>query len=176
MDSPPVTTLQMPRRTEPLTIVRDHQAGVWRYLRYLGCDAAQAEDLTQETFLSVLRQPFEDRGPARTGAYLRSVARNLFLKAMRRRAIEPATIDPSDLDATWDQLCGADGGDSYLDALRECLDVLDGRGREALRLRYEEARPRAEMAAALGLSSDGVKTMLRRVRELLKNCVERRIG
>lgn len=159
-----------------MSIVRTHQAGIWRYLRYLGCDSAQAEDLTQETFLAVLRKPFEDRGATRTGAYLRSIARHLFLKSVRRRAIEPALVDPSDLDTTWERFCAEDGGESYLNALRECVDVLDGRGREALRLRYEEDSSRDHMANALGLSNDGVKSLLRRVRELLKDCVERRIG
>jgi len=27
-------------------IIETHQAGVWRYLRFLGCDEAQADDLT----------------------------------------------------------------------------------------------------------------------------------
>ena len=41
-------------------LVREHQAGVWRYLRVLGCPATEAEDLTQETFLAVLTRPFHD--------------------------------------------------------------------------------------------------------------------
>ncbi|HRJ79073.1 MAG TPA: sigma-70 family RNA polymerase sigma factor, partial [Planctomycetota bacterium] len=61
-----------------------HQAGVWRYLRYLGCDRAQADDLTQETFLQVLRHGFEQRGERETAAYLRKVARNCFLMSVRR--------------------------------------------------------------------------------------------
>ena len=36
-------------------LVREHQAELWRYLRYLGSDAARAEDLVQETFLRVWR-------------------------------------------------------------------------------------------------------------------------
>ena len=37
-------------------LIREHQAGVWRYLRVLGCSRELAEDLTQETFLAVLEQ------------------------------------------------------------------------------------------------------------------------
>ena len=31
------------------SLVREHQADVWRYLRYLGAAADDADDLTQET-------------------------------------------------------------------------------------------------------------------------------
>ncbi len=37
-------------------LVRTHQVGVWRYVRFLGAEAAEADDLTQETFLA-LRAP-----------------------------------------------------------------------------------------------------------------------
>ena len=49
-------------------MIRQHQAGVWRYLRVLGCDSAGADDLTQETFLAVLQKPFQDYNPAATAA------------------------------------------------------------------------------------------------------------
>lgn len=55
---------------DPERLIEAHQAGIWRYLRALGCDASQAEDLTQETFLAVLQKPFQDYNPAATAAYL----------------------------------------------------------------------------------------------------------
>ena len=58
----------MPEATgiDPVVLIQTYQAGIWRYLRALGCDSAQAEDITQETFLSVLQKPFQDLGPAAT--------------------------------------------------------------------------------------------------------------
>ena len=44
-------------------LARRHQAGVWRYLRLLGCAPDLADDLVQETFLQVLRRPFVDALP-----------------------------------------------------------------------------------------------------------------
>src|SRR5262245_43445502 len=57
-------------------LMEAHQAGVWRFLRVLGADVALADDLTQETFLSVYRAGFEDRGEKSTRAYLRTVAKH----------------------------------------------------------------------------------------------------
>ena len=39
-------------------------------------------------------------------------------------------------------------------------------------MRYWSKKSRAEMAEALQLSEDGVKSMLRRIRTALKKCVE----
>src|SRR5690242_14704515 len=58
-----------------------HRLGIWRYLRFLGCDDAAADDLTQETFLAVARGASGNGEPVRDlPAYLRGIARNLFLK------------------------------------------------------------------------------------------------
>ncbi len=65
-------------------LIACHQAGVWRYLRALGCDACSADDLTQETFLEVLKRPFEQYNQQATAAYLRRVAHNLFITLRRR--------------------------------------------------------------------------------------------
>ena len=48
---------------DPAQLIEKYQVGVWRYLRALGCEPALADDLTQETFLSVLQHPFTDFGP-----------------------------------------------------------------------------------------------------------------
>jgi RNA polymerase sigma-70 factor (ECF subfamily) len=69
---------------DPARLVERHQSGVWRYLRALGCDPVLAEDLTQDTFLAVLRQPFEEYSEAATAAYLRRTARNLYVNSHRR--------------------------------------------------------------------------------------------
>ena len=74
-------------------MVREHHADVWRYLRYLGAGAADADDLTQETFLAVARSRFEERSPAQTAGYLRTVARNQLLMARRRQGREVHTVE-----------------------------------------------------------------------------------
>ncbi len=157
-------------------LIRLHQAGVWRYLRMLGCDAATADDLTQETFLAVLRQPFEDRGTGPAAAYLRTVARNLLRKDRRRRAMA-SLDDPAAANALDDHFAArcADGGDRYVDALRECLSGLDGRARRALDLQVTDGAGREAIGAALGIGADGVKSLLRRTRDALRDCVERRL-
>ncbi|MBL9077727.1 MAG: RNA polymerase sigma factor [Planctomycetes bacterium] len=155
-------------------LVQQHQAEVWRYLRFLGASAELADDLTQEAFLQLLRAPFEERTPAATAAWLRTVARNAYVKAFRRPPFELAELD--EIEAVWTGFAGADAGQQALDRLRLCLERLDGRARDAVRLCYEERRSRREIGDRLGIGDDGVKSLLRRTRAVLRACVERAEG
>jgi RNA polymerase sigma-70 factor (ECF subfamily) len=171
-----MATATMTQAMDVAELVQLYQAGVWRYLRFLGCEPSLADDLTQETFLTIHRSPFEQRSPQATGCYLRTVARNLFMAALRRSRREPAVEDLDRADEVWRRFAADDGGESYLEALRECVNALDGRARQAIELRYQDDRSRAEIAAKLDLGEEGVKALLRRTREVLRRCIEKRLG
>jgi RNA polymerase sigma-70 factor (ECF subfamily) len=156
-------------------LVRAHQAYLWRYLRFLGCAANEADDLTQETFLAVLGRPLHCFGPSGARAYLRRVARNGFLELRQRQAREPAS-NSSVHEQAFDWFCGSDDGERMLAALRHCTDTLRAPAREALTLRYVERLDRQRIAARLGLSIDGVKSLLQRSLARLRVCIQRRLG
>jgi RNA polymerase sigma-70 factor (ECF subfamily) len=157
------------------SLISSHQAGVWRYLRVLGCSAAEADDLTQETFLAVWQRPFQQYSSAATAAYLRTVARNLFLTLRRRGSQQVLLADLEQLEGTWNRWGADDGGQQLLTALEECLQTVAERARRALDLRYRDGCSRAEIAAAVGLSEDGAKNMLQRAKQHLRQCLERRM-
>lgn len=152
-------------------LVRQHQDEVWRYLRYLGATAELADDLTQETFLQWLRAPFEDRGDAARSGWLRTVARNLYVRSFRRPPLPLTELD--EVEAAWQRFARGDAGGESLERLRHCLERLDGRARAVVRLHYEERRSRREIGDRLGIGDDGVKSLLRRIRALLRDCIER---
>jgi RNA polymerase sigma-70 factor (ECF subfamily) len=166
-----VTIVRTIAEVDLVRLVQRHQAEVWRYLRFLGASAELADDLVQEAFLQLLRAPFEQRSPAATAGWLRTVARNLFIKAFRKPPFELAELDA--IEAAWTGFARDDAGQESLARLRACLDRLDGRAREAVRLCYEERRSRREIGTRLGLGDDGVKSLLQRTRAALRACVER---
>lgn len=166
----------MEEPTDLASLVQQHQAGVWRYVRFLGADPAEADDLTQETFFALARAPFVQRDERQTAGYLRVVARNQLLALRRRQNREVSTVELEAADTVWAAAAGADGNlNSYLDALRGCLDELEGRPRKAVDLHYREHASRKAIASELGMEADGVKTLLRRTREILRECVERKV-
>lgn len=160
---------------DPAALIRTYQAGIWRYLRALGCDAAQAEDLTQETFLSVLQKPFQDMGPLATSAYLRKVAYNLFISHQRRAGKVTPVENVEELDRTWTSWAGNDDGETLLDALRECLKGISERARLALEMRFREESSREAIAATLEITEHGAKNLMQRAKQQLRACVESKL-
>lgn len=158
-----------------MDLIQAHQAALWRYLRFLGCDAGQADDIVQDTFLAVWEKPFEDRGFAAARGYLRKAARNKFLMAVRARRARPLFEDLDAADSIWAAHEQRDEGDSYRAALAECLRTLSERARRALDLFYAERTGRAGIANALGMTADGVKTLMRRARATLRTCIRVRV-
>ena len=165
----------MPTGLDLVSLIRNHQAGVWRYLRMLGCDAASADELTQETFLAVLQQPFADYHPSATAGYLRTVARNLFITMQRRLTRTVPLVDVDAVDADWERWGANDNGEAMLVALDECLKTLTDKSREAIKLRFREDQSRAAIAAALGMSEDGAKNLLQRAKQQLRECIGRKL-
>jgi RNA polymerase sigma-70 factor (ECF subfamily) len=157
-------------------LVREHQAEVWRYLRYIGARADDADDLTQETFLSVARSPFGVRSPRETAAYLRTAARNQLLMLRRKQGRQISTVTLTTADEVWAEATGEGRFDEFLDALAKCCEGLAGRSREVVDLFYRNAESREAIAERFEMSADGVKTLLRRTRASLRECVERRMN
>jgi len=162
-------------------LIRTHQAELYRYARYLGAAPAAAEELVQETFLTALKvtMPQETAHLPVRSAWLRGVLRNLFLRLCRRDRRNPVRTS-SELveraEAVWKDefLRGGDGFD-YLEALRKCLADQPERHRAALEMQYRDRRSRAQIGEALKLTEDGVKSLLRRIRAALADCVRRRL-
>ena len=89
---------------DAVELVNRHQRSVWRYLRMLGCDDATADDLTQETFLRVLRRSdFVQHNDSATAGYLRRTAYNLLVSRHRKLGRVQTIAEPELLDETWDR-------------------------------------------------------------------------
>ena len=91
------------------------------------------------------------------------------------RAVNHRAFERFDVDAIFAPHAG-DGGHRYADALRACVAGLDNRARRALELRYRDEATRTDMAADLGMSEEGVKSLLARIRDRLRDCIERRLA
>ena len=160
---------------DPATLIEAHQAGVWRYLRSLGCERELANDITQETFLAVLEKPFDDYDPRATASYLRTVARNLFISAMRKAGRMVVVEDIDAVETTWNRWMGQDNGEELLDQLKNCLSQLTERARWALEMRFRDRLPRIEIAENLGITEHGAKNLMQRAKKQLRACIETKI-
>ena len=162
-------------------LVRAHGAEVYRYIKYLGAQHAVAEDIAQETFVAAFKSkdPPPMQEVSRCRAWLRGIARNLFLTRCRKDRANPVIANDEILataEARWNGMTREPARiDNSLAALDECLESLPDRSRQILRMRYEQNLPRQEMAKALSMQTEGVKTALRRLREVLAECITSRL-
>ena len=161
-----------PRADFDASLDRQHQA-LWRYLRVLGADPAAADDLVQEAFLVALSRPgFDASVPGAVFTFLRTTARHLWLRSQKRRNTER---EIEEADAVWQRCCGDGEGDAYVEALRQCCERLPAKSRALLLATYGDGQGRAAAAASFGLSPDGVKSALRRLRTFLHDCIRHRL-
>jgi RNA polymerase sigma-70 factor (ECF subfamily) len=173
-----MTVATADRKVEIADLVSEHQADVWRYLRFLGCDPSEAEDLAQEVFLEVIRRPFEHRSRQQSAAYLRRVARSRLLMLRRSQGRNPVQASLEKSESIWAATTEEDGSlEPYLDALRRCLEMaINDRQRRAVNMLYRHGESREQIAEALELTIEGVKTLLRRARGALRDCVKGKLA
>lgn len=157
-----------PHRAEAM--IRRHWPAIRRFARVLGADAATADDLAQDVFVVALRKGVEDLGDDAALAFLRTTTRNL-LRNQRRRH-RPVLMER--MERVWETRERT--ADLREAALRSCMEQLAPRSQQAIRLAYGERRSRDSIAATLGIRQGGVKSLMRRARAVLKECVERSLA
>ena len=133
--------------------------------------ARQAEDVTQECFLSVLRRPEAFRAErASLRTYLCAIARHLALKQLRKRGEETTVDEPLD-DAPADERrrtrCVVLQQETA-EAVRQAVAALPPLQREAVVLFEYQEMSLADIAAVCEIDVGTVKSRLHRARERLR--------
>jgi RNA polymerase sigma-70 factor (ECF subfamily) len=153
--------------------IRQHQARAWRYVRLRGCPADLADDLVQEALMAALQKGIGREPPERAQAWLCSALDKLWLMHLRSEGRRIRRHERVLAARALEQCALQDDGNAWLQALRGCLVQLDGRARRLLDLHYGEGASRESIAGTFGIRVSGVKTFLRRIRGILRECVLR---
>jgi len=138
------------------------------YLRRLGADAQQAEELTQEVMLTVWRRAAQyDPRRATPGTWIFRIARNRRIDVLRREKRPP---EAEEAEAGGEEEAAELPGEALeaesealllKERLRAAIARLPPEQAEILRLYYLEEKPQGEIADALGLPLGTVKSRLR---------------
>ncbi|MCA9319719.1 MAG: RNA polymerase sigma factor [Planctomycetes bacterium] len=153
--------------------VREHEAELLAYLRFLGCTVDEAEDLAQEALLIALRHPDRIAGKS-VGAFLARSAGLIRLERLRVTARRDEILRGEAASRWWDRRTGVECFADYREALAACLAGLGKDDRRVLDLHYRDGRPGSEIAETLGLGVANVHARLSRLRARLRICIERR--
>lgn len=159
-------------------LVRLHHGGVRAYLAVRLSNIHDAEDLAQEAFV-IAFQRIREFDPARPfGPWLRGIALNLYRNHRRKFRADPVggSAELQDLvDAVLERRNPGGREAARLSALRDCLDQLDGPARTLLTARYGEGVSVRDLAGRSGRGYSALTMQLHRLRELLSECIERRM-
>jgi len=150
--------------------VTRHQDAVFRYLRAMAGEEADAEDAMQASFLAAWHAAEGFRGEGMARGWLLTIARHTLGRQRRRRSAEPAGFIPLDTlgcAAGWGDPAAAmaeedpSGGRALLEG---AMARLSAEEREVIVLRDLEGFSGEEAAALTGLTVPALKTRLHRAR------------
>jgi RNA polymerase sigma-70 factor (ECF subfamily) len=161
------------------------EPSVYKFGMKLCRDDESAREVLQETLLAAVRHLPSFRGDASLSTWLYTVARSVCIKHRRRSKFAPAALEP--LDAANDATAAATGEqsarpDDSLEraelgrGLENAIAALEPMYREVLVLRDVEGLSALEVAEALDLSVEAVKSRLHRARTRVREAIAPLLG
>lgn len=181
------TSGKVPGSEEPLLgvvgpfdhLLAAHAPAVRLYVRSLMPGYEGADDLAQETLLKL----WEKKGQYVDGTHFKAwafqVARYLVMNRRRKLAHSPVVLLDEALmdqiDRRWMET-EAPGLEDQQSALRECLESLKPGDRSLLHARYATGVSLETYAEQNGTRPGTLKARLFRLRDALRDCIQRRVG
>ena len=149
-------------------LYRQHVGDVYRYTYAVLGNHADAEDVTQTTFVNALRALERGETPREPSHWLLAIAHNLVRQRWRQAATRPTMVEL--VHDVPDEAPAED--DVQLDELVRALQRIPPSQREALVMRELEGRSYNEIAELLGLTTAALETLLFRARRSLAEEIE----
>ena len=148
------------------TLIRDYHQSLYRYAYRLSGQPCDAEDLTQQTFLTAHQKLHQLRDEAAVRGWLFRILRTTFLKNCRKRK----PLSEADTELAMSDV--VDAGDVELrfdtEHLQHRLDELPESYRVALLMFYFEQKSYEEIASELDLPMGTVMSRLSRAKARLR--------
>ena len=166
------------KQVEDLVIT--YQARIIAYLFSRANNREVAYDLAQETFLVVLKriEDFDTSRPA--WPWLVGIAHNLLHEYWRTKKNESIS-DSLEIFLAQHQIENEKKTNAleYLEeqteALRKCLEKLPKKGRDLVKLVYEEKLKCSEVAQRLNTPASTIRTTIHRIRVGLRACIKSKV-
>ena len=144
-------------------LYRAHGADVYRYALAVLGNHADAEDVTQTTFLNAYRALEQGVRPRKPANWLLTIASNAIKQRFRRDQARPREVELDREPAT----SGDESDAPSVGELLTALSKIPPQQRQAIVLREFEGRSYTEIADILGVTTSALETLLFRARRSL---------
>jgi RNA polymerase sigma-70 factor (ECF subfamily) len=156
-------------------LLRIYYEDAYSYLRRLCGSQADAEDLTQQTFLKVWSSLDRFKGRSQFSTWLYRIAYNCYIDWRRKI---PGNVQPN-ADPWWRERTDGNPGPAEDLAQRqlsrqlyEAVDQLDDDKKQTVHLHYYQGLSLRETAKVLGIATSTVKYRLREVLKVLRTKID----
>ena len=180
---------------DPATWVDDYGDALYRYAHYRVNDAAQAEDLVQDTFLAAIKALDRFKGKASVKTWLTGILKNKIIDHYRKSSrwtnfsdltsfYEGESSEMFQENGHWkaeshkfpaewrpEQLTNLDRKE-FWDQFRSCADQLPEKIRQVFTMREVDGYSSSEICEVVGISRQNLWTILHRARMALRRCLE----
>src|SRR6187200_247523 len=152
-------------------LYRRHGAEVYRYAYAVLGNHADAEDVTQTTFLNVYRSLEQGVRPRKPANWLLTIASNAIKQRFRQDQARPRVVELDDRIAGHE----ADDDGPTVGEVLAALSKIPPQQRQAIVLREFEGRSYAEIAEIIGVTTSALETLLFRARRSLAEELEHQL-
>jgi len=157
-------------------LVRANEGWLRAWLRSQLRDWTAADDLAQDAFVTAFSKIRDFRGESSFEIWLRGIAKNHFRNFIRKRReeyvggsdeLQMLLFDGQEVEELHSNLA--------LEALKECLQKIDGPSREILNARYALGKTVREISKETGRGYSALTMQLHRLRSSLADCIQQTV-
>lgn len=160
-------------------LLSQHSSAVKLYVRSLLPGHISAEDVAQETMILLWEKRDQFTPGTHFKAWAFQIAKFLVMNQRRKLARSREVVLDDELlnriDEHWQQPEAAMITDSHHEALTQCLEILKPEDRQLLHARYATKVSLETYAIRTGARPGTLKARLFRLRDALRDCIERRL-
>lgn len=168
-----------PQSARATALLMRHHSQLYGFIYACLGNHADVEDVLQDVSLIVAQKFDQLENESGFLAWAREIARREVLDFQKRRARRPAPFDPATVQLLADALQRLEARtnwESRHEALTECLDELPAKSRKVIQMRYDSQSGKVDtIAEQMGLTLSAAYSVLKRIREGLRGCVERKL-
>jgi len=164
-----------PETAEYIALISKHQSAIYAFVRALVENAADAEDIVQETNIALWGSVERFEPGTNFYAYATRIAYNKVVDHSRRRKRHHPLIVDTELAekmAASIRAVAGENPDRRLAAMENCLSKLEPKERELLEQRYQSNRTVRRIARESGRSESALQNLFSKIRNKLRICIE----
>ena len=151
-----------------------HEGVIRAFVRSLQPSLSDADDVMQETFLTISRRAETFEPGTNFVAWACSIARLKVLENLRQRK-RATVLSESAIIALTEDAPTPEMMSERENALEQCVEQLAPKAKDLLWQRYSSRHSSEEMAESAGMTPNAVRIALTKARSFLRDCVDAKL-